>query len=109
MWTSLFRWLITTAAGAVVSEYSTDYFKRGYQSLIQGGLKPQMSIVDIIGGGGGGGYTSWGGGTVGATKKKRRRRARLTMSEIQELIQIKNILGKTAAANALPWYMGRGR
>lgn len=42
-------------------------------------------------------------------KKRRRRRARLTQSEIVELTQIKNLLGRTAAANALPFYMGRGR
>jgi hypothetical protein len=40
---------------------------------------------------------------------RRRRRARLTQGELMELNQIKNILGKTAAANALPFYLGRGR
>ena len=43
------------------------------------------------------------------TKKRRRRRARLTQSELMELTNIKNILGRTAAANALPYYLGRGR
>ncbi len=41
--------------------------------------------------------------------KRRRRRARLTQGELMELTQIRNILGRTAAANALPFYMGRGR
>ena len=40
---------------------------------------------------------------------RRRRRARLTQSEMLELANIKNILGRTAAANALPYYLGRGR
>ena len=44
----------------------------------------------------------------GVAKKKRRRRARLTMRELNELNHIKSILGKTAAANALPYYLGRG-
>lgn len=39
--------------------------------------------------------------------KRRRARRRLTAGELQELSQIKAILGKTAAANALPFYMGR--
>jgi hypothetical protein len=50
-----------------------------------------------------------GGVKFGAKKKSRRRRARLTASELAELSQIKSILGRTAAANALPFYMGRGR
>lgn len=111
MWTSLFRWLISTAAGGVVSQYASEYFNRGFQSLIQGGLRLEqeesMRIIDVLEGTGGGGSTTWGG--LGPAKKKRRRRARLTMSELQELVQIKNILGKTAAANVLPYYMGRGR
>jgi hypothetical protein len=45
----------------------------------------------------------------GGDKKRRRRRARLTQSELMELTNIKNILGRTAAANALPYYLGRGR
>ena len=45
---------------------------------------------------------------IGVTKK-RRRRARLTHAELMELNQVKNILGRTAAANALPYYLGRGR
>jgi hypothetical protein len=40
---------------------------------------------------------------------RRRRRARLTQGDIMELTNIKNILGRTAAANALPYYLGRGR
>jgi len=40
--------------------------------------------------------------------RRRRRKARLTQREFFELSQIKNILGKTAAANALPYYLGRG-
>lgn len=49
------------------------------------------------------------GGFFGTQVKRRRRRARITPSEMAELSQIKAILGKTAAANALPFYMGRGR
>jgi hypothetical protein len=52
---------------------------------------------------------SLGRGKGGAVKKRRRRRARLTQSELMELTNIKNILGRTAAANALPYYLGRGR
>jgi len=44
-----------------------------------------------------------------APKKKRRSRRRLTQGEIMELVHIKNILGKTAAAQALPFYLGKGR
>lgn len=57
----------------------------------------------------GGGSTSWEPGVGPVFHKKRRRRARLTQGELMELNQIKNILGKTAAANALPFYLGRGR
>ncbi len=39
--------------------------------------------------------------------KKRRRRTRLSKSQLAELATIKAILGKTAAANALPFYLGR--
>lgn len=42
-------------------------------------------------------------------KPKRRRRARLTQADIMELTHIRNMLGRTAAANALPFYLGRGR
>jgi hypothetical protein len=49
------------------------------------------------------------GGRGKDPKKRRRRRARLTQSELMELTNIKNILGRTAAANALPYYLGRGR
>lgn len=62
------------------------------------------SIGFGLAGGGGG-----GGGVGGRPRRRRRRRARLTQSEMMELQQIKNILGRTAAANALPYYMGRGR
>jgi len=49
-------------------------------------------------------------GAKGKAKGKyRRRRARLTHGDILELTNIKNILGRTAAANALPYYLGRGR
>jgi hypothetical protein len=41
--------------------------------------------------------------------RRRRRKARLTQGDIMELTNIKNILGRTAAANALPYYLGRGR
>lgn len=38
-------------------------------------------------------------------RSRRRRRRRLTASDIADLNNIKNILGKTAAANALPFYL----
>lgn len=41
-------------------------------------------------------------------KVRRRRRKRLTAQDIGELSHIKAILGKTAAATALPFYLGRG-
>ena len=44
----------------------------------------------------------------GPPKKRRRRRARLSPREMAELTFIKNTLGKTAAAAALPFYMNRG-
>lgn len=73
-----------------------------------------VNIADIGGApysysSGGGGSTSWEPGVGPVFRKKRRRRARLTQGELMELNQIKNILGKTAAANALPFYLGRGR
>ena len=40
-------------------------------------------------------------------KRIRRRRTRLTASMLRELTMIKSILGRTAAANALPFYMGK--
>lgn len=46
--------------------------------------------------------TSGGGGGG-----KRRRKTKLTMSDKLELSWIKNTLGKTAASEALPFYMGR--
>lgn len=44
---------------------------------------------------------------LGGTTYRRRRRARLTQSDFNQLMQIKNVLGKTAAAQALPYFMGR--
>lgn len=58
------------------------------------------AVRGAVGGGGGGGASSGGG-------RRRRRRARLTQSQMLELTQIRNILGRTAAANALPFYLGR--
>ncbi len=46
------------------------------------------------------------GGSPG-THKRRHRRKKLSNADIMELNHIKNILGKTAAANALPFYLGR--
>lgn len=73
------------------------------------GLLP--SILGAVGGGGGGGMLGAVAKRVGlpTARKRRRSRRRLTATELQELAQIKSILGKTAAANALPFYMGRGR
>lgn len=45
-------------------------------------------------------------GKGGGGKHKRRRR-RLTQTDLAELSQVKQVLGKTAAANALPFYLGR--
>lgn len=50
-----------------------------------------------------------GGRAAPATGRRRRRKARLTAGDFHELSMIKNVLGKTAAANALPFYLGRGR
>lgn len=44
-------------------------------------------------------------GFGGARRKSRRKRRRLTAGQLQELAMIKNTLGKTAAANALPYYL----
>ena len=53
--------------------------------------------------------TAPGGGGGGAVYGyRRRRRRRLTQTALAELTMLKNILGKTAAANALPYYLGRG-
>jgi len=38
---------------------------------------------------------------------RRRRRVKLTQADLNTLMQIKNTLGKTAAAQALPYFMGR--
>lgn len=49
-------------------------------------------------------------GKAGVAKRVgrgRRRRARLTATDMLELTQIKNILGKTAAAQAMPFYLRR--
>jgi hypothetical protein len=48
-------------------------------------------------------------GAVSTGYRRKRRKARLTQGDIMELTNIKNILGRTAAANALPYYLGRGR
>lgn len=43
----------------------------------------------------------------GGKRKRHHRRRRLTNSDMIELTSIKNTLGKTAAAEALPFYLGR--
>lgn len=60
---------------------------------------------------GGGGFGAILGAVAGgaALKKRRRRRARLTQGDKMELSFIASTFGKTAAANALPYYLGRGR
>jgi len=40
-------------------------------------------------------------------RRIRRRKTRLTAGQLRELTMIKSILGKTAAANALPFYLGK--
>jgi len=44
-------------------------------------------------------------GFGGGKRRTRRKRRRLTAGQLQELAMIKNTLGKTAAANALPYYL----
>lgn len=55
------------------------------------------------------GRATKGMGRGARPKARRRRKARLTQSDIVELTHIRNLLGRTAAANALPFYLGRGR
>lgn len=45
---------------------------------------------------------------IGVKRRGRRRRTRLSAREMAELSFIKNTLGKTAAAAAMPFYLGRG-
>lgn len=47
------------------------------------------------------------GSGIGRDRRRRRRRRRLTQQDLAELSMIKMTLGKTAAANALPYYLGR--
>lgn len=108
MWGTILRFLAGWGASKALDEL--------FDKITHVNIGGEMSIVSMIdgGGGGGGGSTTWSGGSYsygpnGAVKKKRRRRARLTQSELTELMQIKNLLGKTAAAQVLPYYMGRGR
>jgi len=62
-----------------------------------------------------GGMLGFGaGGMMGAVRRgvglrgyRRRRRRRLTNQDVAELTMLKQVLGKTAAANALPFYLGR--
>jgi len=76
----------------------------------QGGVAMGMSPIDLIFGAAGGALEGLG---LSAKKKasggggRRRRKARLTHSDLIELTNVKSILGKTAAANALPFYLGR--
>lgn len=49
---------------------------------------------------------SYRSGSTGVAR--RRRRVRLTEREKEELLWVKNNIGKTAAANLLPTYMRRG-
>lgn len=66
-----------------------------------GGKAPKIKGGGLLG------FAASGSGKNGG--RRRRRRAKLSQGELAELNQIKAILGKTAAANALPFYMGRGR
>ena len=45
------------------------------------------------------------GGVGGTQGRRRRRRRKLTAGQLQELAMIKSTLGRTAAANALPFYL----
>lgn len=107
MWGVILRFISLWSATKALDElYNKATHYIGGQSMV--------NIADIGGaaysyGSPGGGSTTWEPGVGPIFKKKRRRRARLTQGELMELNQIKNILGKTAAANALPFYLGRGR
>lgn len=112
---AILRFIALAAASAEVGNI-VDIIQEKLTAFKIGGATPM--IASLQGGEmayysdfGGGGSSTWGPGPMGpaATRKKRRRRARLTQSELTELMNIKNLLGKTAAANILPFYMGRGR
>jgi len=60
----------------------------------------------LAGGAGFGAGGLFGGGRRGS--RRRRRRARLSQREMMELTWIANTLGKTAASQAMPFYLGRG-
>lgn len=47
------------------------------------------------------------GGSSGGGGVRKRRRPRLTQSAKDELMFLKMTIGKTAAANAVPFYLGR--
>lgn len=112
---AILRFVALAAASAEVGNI-VDIIQEKLMAFKIGGVSP---LINSIQGGdmayyadlGGGGSTTWGPGAMGpaAQRKKRRRRARLTQGELTELMNIKNLLGKTAAANVLPFYMGRGR
>ncbi len=73
-----------------------------------GGTRAVRGALPVVGGAGLGLSlpSLFGGG--GSPKRRRRRRKRLTQSDFMELAQISSVIGKTAAANALPFYLGRG-
>lgn len=111
----ILRWIALAAGSAVVGDAVNALIDRLMNVQIGGNTN---AVLSTIGGNmpyfadsGGGGSTFWGPGPMGPAqpRKKRRRRARLTQGELTELMNIKNLLGKTAAANVLPFYMGRGR
>jgi len=87
------------AAGAVLSPFI---------SRLMGARAGTIARYGGLGLAGYGAYRAVTGLFGPPPRRRRRRKKRLTASELAELSHIKGILGKTAAANALPFYLGRG-
>lgn len=68
-----------------------------------------MVLPLLLGRGAISGFSSAVSAVSGAVRggRRRKRRTQLTQGQLHELTQIKLLLGKTAAANALPYYLGR--
>lgn len=64
-------------------------------------------ITQAVGAGVGGGALGFAAGRLtgpGRSSRRRKRRKLLSNSEIAQLVHIKTILGRTAAAEALPFF-----
>jgi hypothetical protein len=70
-------------------------------TLISAGVSGYQTYASMKGG-----STSYGPPSVFGGKR-RRKRTKLSHSQLIELQNIKSILGRTAAANALPYYLGK--